>query len=150
MYFSCISCKLSYTCLAPHHTYTHAHWRVHHFVLLMCACIYVKRRRVVHVYASTFLCVSLAFVYMSTESTMRRILCMPLEHFPARFNTFATMALNNKRLSRLPIHLFGCDLVCGTVFWFSEGEKPFCDVTNILMNIFRYVIADSVYWDFFL
>lgn len=28
------------------------------------------------------------------------------------------------------------------VFWFSnEGEKPFCDVTNILMNIFRYVIA---------
>lgn len=73
--------------------------------------------------------------------------CLPSQK--TSFTRFDAPPLTNLpyiRWSRFRTHLFGCDSVCGPYFGLkhTEGEKPFCDVANILMNIFRYVIADYI------
>lgn len=67
-----------------------------------------------------------------------------LIHFYA--SSFINSQLIWRSCSSAYENVFDAISVCGTVFLVTNTvrEKPFCDVTNILMNIFRYVIVDSV------
>lgn len=90
---------------------------------------------------------SIACVHWTTYSDGVCVGCLPSQK--TSFTRFDAPPLTNLpyiRWSRFRTHLFGCDSVCGPYFGLkhTEGEKPFCDVANILMNIFRYVIADYI------
>lgn len=90
-----------------------------------------------HVYASTFHL--LAFVY-----TMRRCVAVCLRIFTNSFQHTRYNAIAWHMVVSLAHTFVWMRFGMRYVFWFSEGEKPFCRCYQHINEYFRYVIADSV------